>query len=231
MDDDIDLSLSPREVKPHPRQGRRANNVAFADSGPSKNPAAEPLFGSPLKSRPLSGDLFLDEGSRAPPTAPPKGRRMGGWSEERAKTAKSVRIQSAAQHIGGGIGDRFSDDEDDSIPVIPDLDDVQDEDMALTVAEAPSVAVNRVATYRELDNDLLKHVAFATLDDIDLRLLTKCLVPEAQLKEPDEVWTWDEVFAKVSGDLQKEWFPEEEAEEKAEAAKERPYTAFNRFPV
>ena len=49
----------------------------------------------------------------------------------------------------------------------------QDEDMALRVAEAPSVAVNRVATYRELDSDLLRHVAFATIDDIDLRLLTK----------------------------------------------------------
>ena len=50
---------------------------------------------------------------------------------------------------------------------------LEDEDMALRVAEAPSVAVNRVATYRELDSDLLRHVAFATIDDIDLRLLTK----------------------------------------------------------
>ena len=37
------------------------------------------------------------------------------------------------------------------------------------MADAPSVAVNRVATYKELDSDLLKNVAFATLDDIDLR--------------------------------------------------------------
>ena len=48
--------------------------------------------------------------------------------------------------------------------------------MALRVAEAPSVAVNRVATYRELDSDLLRHVAFATIDDIDLRLLTKGVI-------------------------------------------------------
>ena len=39
----------------------------------------------------------------------------------------------------GGIG---SDDEDDG-PLIPDLDDVRDEDMAFQVADAPSVAVNR----------------------------------------------------------------------------------------
>ena len=137
--------------------------------------------------------------------------------------------------------------------------------MALRVAEAPSVAVNRVATYRELDSDLLRHVAFATIDDIDLRLLTKgkifsddcvftkctfdynerwlngcvnmyltfsqCLAPESALREPDVAWSWDEVFAEVSGELQREWFPEEEAEEKAQAAQERPYTAFNRFAV
>ena len=41
----------------------------------------------------------------------------------------------------GGIG---SDDEDDG-PLIPDLDDVRDEDMAFQVADAPSVAVNRYA--------------------------------------------------------------------------------------
>ena len=93
------------------------------------------------------------------------------------------------------------------------------------------MAVNRVATYRELDNDLLKHVAFATLDDIDLKLLTKCLAPEAAIKEKDETWNWDVIFAEVSGELQREWFPEEEQEEKQAAAKERPYTAFNRFPV
>jgi len=44
--------------------------------------------------------------------------------------------------------------------------------------------VNRVDTYKELDNDLLKHVAYATLDDIDLRILTRCMAPEAALKEP-----------------------------------------------
>jgi hypothetical protein len=51
----------------------------------------------------------------------------------------------------------------------------------------------------------------------------------------DDTWTWDVIFAEVSGDLQKEWFPDQE--EAAEAQKEgkmpqdRPYTAFNRFPV
>ena len=49
------------------------------------------------------------------------------------------------------------------IPVIPDLDEVQEEDMVTQVAAPPTVQVNRVQTYRELDNDLLKHSQIVTL--------------------------------------------------------------------
>ena len=110
--------------------------------------------------------------------------------------------------------------------------------------------LSRVATFKELDNDLLKHVAFATLDDIDLKLLTKRMAPESALREPDNPWNWDVIFAEVSGELQKEWFPEEgDGETEVDSngnnskpssagdpgsrgpSKDRPYTAFNRFPV
>ena len=239
MANEFDLSLSPTVRRSAPTKGRRANQQGLREE---QDVAEDDLgFNSPLESRPLSGELLLDDsdgrGQHAP--APPHGRRTGGWADEvatRAKTAKSVRL-APDHHPRGGIG---SDDEE-GIPIIPDLDDVRDEDMAFTVAEAPSVTVNRVATYKELDNDLLKHVAFATLDDIDLKLLTKRMAPEAALKEPDEAWHWDVVFAEVSGELQKEWSPEddiEEGENKNQAAatgsgptKDRPYTAFNRFPV
>ena len=111
----------------------------------------------------------------------------------------------------------------------------------------------RVATYKELDSDLLKHVAFATLDDIDLRLLTLRMWPESALKEPDETWNFDVIFAEVSSELQKEWYPEDDLDNQLEMdqnassndntkissandpaqgpTKDRPYTAFNRFPV
>ena len=60
-------------------------------------------------------------------------------------------------------------------------------------------------------------------------------MPKWNIVALDDTWTWDVIFAEVSGDLQKEWFPDQE--EAAEAQKEgkmpqdRPYTAFNRFPV
>jgi hypothetical protein len=50
------------------------------------------------------------------------------------------------------------------------------------------------------------------------------------VQEPDETWNWDILFTDVSSELMTEWFPETE-EEKKNAVKERPYTAFNRFPV
>ncbi len=51
-------------------------------------------------------------------------------------------------------------------PDIPILEEVEGAAYGTMVAEAPSVAVNRVATYRELDSQLMKHAAFATLEDI-----------------------------------------------------------------
>ncbi|RXG54522.1 Intraflagellar transport protein 43-like protein [Armadillidium vulgare] len=72
-----------------------------------------------------------------------------------------------------------------------------------------SVQVNRVATFKELDSDLLRHAAFSTLDDIDLRLLTSALYNEAEVREPDVEWRWDPLFAEVTSELVNEWEDEE----------------------
>ena len=137
MSNDLDLNLSPIK-RPAPAKGRRAtNNQGFLDEDNDETMT----LGSPLQSRPLSGEFLLDDditsgGTRSQP--PPRGRRTGGWADEasRAKTAKSVRM---ASDMKGGIGS----DDDEGVPMIPDLDDVRDEDMAFQVAEAPSIAVNR----------------------------------------------------------------------------------------
>ncbi|XP_054057109.1 intraflagellar transport protein 43 homolog isoform X2 [Rissa tridactyla] len=54
-------------------------------------------------------------------------------------------------------------DDGGDIPVIPDLEEVQEEDLAMQVAAPPSVQVNRVLTYHDLDKDLMKYAAFQTL--------------------------------------------------------------------
>ncbi|KAF3830988.1 hypothetical protein GH733_002226 [Mirounga leonina] len=92
------------------------------------------------------------------------------------------------------------------IPVIPDLEEVQEEDFALQVAAPPSIQVNRVMTFRDLDNDLMKYAAFQTLDgEIDLKLLTKVLAPEHEVREDDVSWDWDHLYTEVSSELLTEW--------------------------
>ena len=86
-------------------------------------------------------------------------RRTGGWAESRNNSLKSGSVEKS-EHS----------DEDD-LPVIPDLEEAEKEDFAQRVADAPNVAVNRVDTYKELDSDLFKHAAFATLEEVMYLLL------------------------------------------------------------
>lgn len=90
---------------------------------------------------------------------------------------------------------------DDDIPIIPDIEDLHDDHLLDEITEASDLSVNRAAAYKELNSDLLKQGAFATLDDIDLSILTRCLLGERELAEPDEVWTWDQLFTEVTGEI------------------------------
>nr|XP_031309957.1 intraflagellar transport protein 43 homolog isoform X2 [Camelus dromedarius] len=150
---------------------------------------------------------FLTLTAEAPPPKLP--RRQGGWADDSMKTSKSGRRASEEiedhrlrQQSLDGL-----DDEGD-IPVIPDLEEVQEEDFVLQVAAPPSIQVNRVMTYRDLDNDLMKYAAFQTLDgEIDLKLLTKVLAPEHEVREDDVGWDWDRLYTEVSSELLTEWDP------------------------
>nr|XP_011763782.1 intraflagellar transport protein 43 homolog isoform X1 [Macaca nemestrina] len=94
------------------------------------------------------------------------------------------------------------------IPIIPDLEEVQEEDFVLQVAAPPSIQIKRVMTYRDLDNDLMKYSAIQTLDgEIDLKLLTKVLAPEHEVREDDVGWDWDHLFTEVSSEVLTEWDP------------------------
>ncbi|KAG8562074.1 hypothetical protein GDO81_015582 [Engystomops pustulosus] len=95
---------------------------------------------------------------------PPKPLRQGGWADESSGTSKSGK-RGTEDVEDSRLRQRSLDDSDEGgdIPVIPDLEDVQEEDLALQVASPPSVQVNRVMTYRDLDNDLMRHAAFQTL--------------------------------------------------------------------
>uniref|UniRef100_G3NXE4 Intraflagellar transport 43 n=1 Tax=Gasterosteus aculeatus aculeatus TaxID=481459 RepID=G3NXE4_GASAC len=141
---------------------------------------------------------------------PPKpARRQGGWAEESSGSASARYVPSTLLLVPRRRlrpqTPQGSDDEGD-IPVIPDLDEVQEDDLTMQVAAPPSIQVNRVMTYRDLDNDLRSYSAFQTLDgEIDLKLLTKVLAPEQEVKEEDVSWDWDHLFTEVSSELMMEW--------------------------
>lgn len=140
------------------------------------------------------------ESSASPPKPP---RKVLGWSEEPKEKGKRKRDRQPEAPIEDDRVHPSSDDsEDDSIPVIPDIDEVAEEALVSQIAAPPTVALNRFATYKQLDSDLHKHAGLFTLDgDIDLKILANVLSSEEDIKEEDEPWEWDKLFSRVSCDL------------------------------
>ncbi|KAK7152437.1 hypothetical protein R3I93_010604 [Phoxinus phoxinus] len=199
------------------------DSLQLADGGLTKNvarsgrrarQAAEMMNTEDSRQRKSSSSLSsVTEG---PPPKP--ARRQGGWAEESAGTgsAKSGRRQAAEELEDRRLRPQTPEgsDTESDIPVIPDLEEVQEEDLTMQIAAPPSIQVNRVMTYRDLDNDLMKYSAFQTLDgEIDLKLLTKVLAPEQEVREEDVAWDWDHLFTEVSSELQTEWDQEEREEQ------------------
>ncbi|KAL4238193.1 Intraflagellar transport protein 43 [Mactra antiquata] len=196
-----DFGFEGDSGKRNAKTGRRAQRQA-------KAPAAPEFESSANNDQPQGQNQDMDDG-------PPKPNRVSGWGEDAPRRR--------GRNLGEGMeqfederlrphsaGNDKSDDSDNDIPVIPDLEEHQEEDITQTIAYAPNVAVNRVATYRELDNDLLKQAAFLTLDnEIDLKLLTRSLCTEADLIEEDKPWDWDTLFTEVTSEL----LTQQEAEE------------------
>lgn len=140
----------------------------------------------------------------APPPKPP--RRLGGWTDDSTRTSKLGRKASEEIEDHRLRQQSLDGSDDGDIPIIPDLEEVQEEDFVLQLASPPSVQVNRVITYHDLDNDLMKYSAFQTLDgEIDLKLLTKVLAPEHEVREEDVGWDWGHLYTEVSSELLSEW--------------------------
>ncbi|PVD26297.1 hypothetical protein C0Q70_13968 [Pomacea canaliculata] len=187
------------ENKQSAKQGRRA-----AVSTPSVTATAatdieqDEELSAPIKQNGSSKDRPNKAVSGWGEDAPrkPRARQLG----EGLETLEDERLRPSSPDKGS------EGDSDTDIPVIPELEEQQEEDLTTRVASAPNVAVNRVATYRELDNDLLRQAAFQILDnEIDLKLLTKGLSPAEDLIEEDRPWDWDRLFTEISSELTTEW--------------------------
>ncbi|XP_006567273.1 intraflagellar transport protein 43 homolog isoform X3 [Apis mellifera] len=188
MDWAADLEITSKKLLP--RLGRRsAQNVVLEDSKVDDDPLESPVSSSFVK-------------SAQPPVAPPRTRKTG-WGDE----LKSGKIRGASiieQERSRGIEkDEIIDELFVDIPVIPDLDEIQ-EDNAFSDINTSTVNVNRVAAYKELDTDLVKNAAFTSLNGVNLSLLAEKLYNENLTKELDEVWNWNLLFTQVASEVNSE---------------------------
>lgn len=126
------------------------------------------------------------EGSSFPVTMKQASWFQGGSDNERMddssrpRTMMSVRPVTAMSQAG------------DFIPSLEDLNLVHE------ASDAPQVAVNQIASYQDLERDRGKHSTSTFLEGNDLSLLLKRLLPEHELIEKDEPWTWDGLISDVS---------------------------------
>ncbi|KAL9957761.1 hypothetical protein ACROYT_G034699 [Oculina patagonica] len=212
-----DILKTNTDMAKEVRQGRRA-----AQNAQAQLDAEDDILDAAL------GDMAATDNNNTaastdldqPPPRP--SRRQGGWADDTPKEKKKGRradvetFQEEDERLK--MDNTVTQEEDDSdIPVIPDLEDVQEEDMMTQIAAPPSVQVNRVATYKELDSYFQKQSALFNVNlldgEIDLKLLTNVLSPETEVFEEDKRWDWDRLFTEVASELQTEWDTGKETDE------------------
>jgi len=176
MDDELDLQ--PTRLRPS--KGRRAKKAVQ----------------SPAEIEKSVSDLELVD-KKEKPEKPPRARnRQMGWGSSPSAEVEEV--------VDARLIQRDDDEEDETeLQFIPDLDEIQEEDMVQEVAAPPQAFNKDIATYRELDVDLMNRAAFRTIDDtIDMKVLVKNLSSQAEIvEEADIVWDWDKLFADVCSNL------------------------------
>ncbi|KAF5394729.1 hypothetical protein PHET_10441 [Paragonimus heterotremus] len=135
--------------------------------------------------------------NRQPPT-----KKVGGWGQDcsgvsivhgraETQTANSMGILTLTET-------RDSDDEL-NIPVIPDLTESEGRRSSGPIAEPPSIVLNCLTSYQDLDEQLIRQSSLGMLDsELDLKILTKQLRPEYEVQEKDEAWDWDRLIADVA---------------------------------
>mmetsp|Transcript_63277 Transcript_63277/g.200143 ORF Transcript_63277/g.200143 Transcript_63277/m.200143 type:complete len:293 (-) Transcript_63277:43-921(-) len=110
----------------------------------------------------------------------------------------------------------------DGIMEIPELDaEGEEEDITRQVAAPPRARNNRVQTIKELDHDMQYNIPSNADKEIDLSLLTACLVPSERILEDEDVWEAEALLQSVSQELTSEAEALEENGDKPEVP-ERP---------
>eukprot|EP00842_Homolaphlyctis_polyrhiza_P005887 jgi/Hompol1/629/HPOL_001263-RA len=196
---------------------KQGSGAESTDSeSPIKSPSASFLGGTPASGA-ASSEAFAKKGRRmSRGTAFALNDDIDDEKEKvkwvlNAYRKTTVVGASAERHNQNATVATSRDAGDQVMVVIPDLLDVEDEDMSAMVAAAPNVKTKTLKTIGELESDIahgkdiasqLQHLS---VNGFDLSLLiTAALCPPEQLEEPDHPWDWDVIFTQVSSEMQTE---------------------------
>lgn len=180
MDNEYSFKRSERDYDGKPVKKRRDQEAEVSPG----NSIVNMFDGSPEKTRNRRAALWGVDDNNA------EGSQLmiDSNAPSRPRTMMSVRPVTAGPS-------------DDYVQMIPDIDDVHDDDFVQQMADAPNVQFNQIVSFQELEKDSLKISMLSNLDGINLSSLVKHLVLQSETKEDDKVWTWDNLISDVVSKL------------------------------
>ncbi|KAF5289122.1 hypothetical protein FQA39_LY15224 [Lamprigera yunnana] len=170
-DEEIDNLV---EKKSTPKQGRRAPNI-----------------GSPITTDELLDNALDTINDISSSDSHFRPQKSSVWTEEGIKSKNSASVEDERFYNRTEIN---FDDDDDDIPVIPDIEEIQDDILDSTEIRAPAILINP-STYKELDKELslaedsaAEFFYLNRTNDTNLSLLLETLCSEQERNEKDEEW-------------------------------------------
>ncbi|KAF4676721.1 cytosolic iron-sulfur protein assembly [Perkinsus chesapeaki] len=148
------------------------------------------------------------------PSRDPKAKKAntGGIEKYLTKAKSGTRFGAPPPRAYRRAADLGDDDDDDGIPVIPDLDDEQEEDLTRQVAAPPTGYVLELRGQRELEEAAGEQKSTSGLRGggrinphpeagIDLSILLSNLLTPAEVEESDVVWDHDVLLQQLASEL------------------------------
>lgn len=113
-----------------------------------------------------------------------------GWMDEFKKSSSKKSIFENIEK------DRFLNSLDNSSEIeIPEIDDVEMDEKINEPVQ------NKSAFKKELNVEILKSSSINLDDKVDLTILLEVLENESDIEEKDDVWSWNQLFTKVTAEI------------------------------
>ncbi|KAI9193266.1 intraflagellar transport protein 43-domain-containing protein [Polychytrium aggregatum] len=134
---------------------------------------------------------------------------MGRRPSNRLSESQAETVRKSRGDIDDEKESRWQNNQTDEVTVIiPDLNDVEDDEFLTTMASAPAVKTNAVKTINELDNELSLTMMGNMYEGLDLKgidlslLATRALCTPQDVIEHDTHWDWDVLFTEIATQME-----------------------------